>query len=114
MRMLKNRLNLETTRGDTLSFGVRICDLGQAVETAYFTVKKNYDDETFLFQKSLGDGISLDSVSEGDYFYKVRVAPEDTEDLETGQYYYDFQIAVNGDVFTVLKGVISIDFDVTR
>ena len=43
MKMFKNNLNLEMTKGDTLSFGVAIIDLGQEVESAYFTVKNNIE-----------------------------------------------------------------------
>ena len=111
MRMFKNNLNLEMTKGDTLSFGVEIIDLGQEIEEAYFTVKNNYDDDP-LFQKSLGNGIQLDTVEGENYTYIVRVAPEDTENLEPKKYYYDFEIRLNGDVFTILKGILDLEFDV--
>lgn len=114
MKMVKNNLNLEMTRGDTLSFGVEIYSLGQSLTTAYFTCKNTYDAETSLFQKSIGNGISLDRIENEDYFYKVRIAPGDTENLEVGKYYYDMQIEANGDVFTILKGILTIDFDVTQ
>ena len=32
--------------------------------------------------------------------YKIRVAPDDTKTIETGNYYYDLQIGVNDDIFT--------------
>ena len=111
MRMFKNNLNLETTKGDTLSFGVAIIDLGQEVEEAYFTVKNNYDDYP-LFTKSLNNGIELDHIEGQDYYYRVRIAPSDTENLEPKKYYYDFEIRLNNDVFTVLKGILDIEFDV--
>lgn len=112
MRMFKNKLNLEMTRGDTLSFGVKIKDLGQPISSAYFTVKNNYDDETPIFQKSLNNGISLDHIEDEDYYYKVRIAPEDTENLEPKKYYYDLEIKSNLDTFTILKGILDIEFDV--
>ena len=114
MRMFKNDLNLEMTKGDTLSFGVQIVDLGQELETAYFSVKNNFDDTTPIIQKSLGNGIELDHIYEEDYFYKVRVSPIDTKDLEPKKYYYDFEINVNGDTFTILKGILDVTFDVTN
>ena len=115
MRMLKNNLNLEMTKGDTLSFGVEIYGLGQNLDTAYFTCKKNYDSNVNIFQKSLNNGITLDRHDEsGNYFYKVRLAPEDTTNLEVGKYYYDFQISCNGDIFTIMKGIFTFDYDVTQ
>ena len=59
MRMLKNDLNLEMTKGDTLSFGVKIYDLGQELDTAFFTVRANFYNGAVLFQKSLNNGITL-------------------------------------------------------
>lgn len=113
MRMLKNDLNIEFTRGDTFSFGVKLYELGQELEGAKFTCKLNQDDETPLFQKTLNNGIYLAGSDLDDYSYKVRVAPEDTKDLEPGKYFYDLQIEVNDDVFTILKGVLTLEFDVT-
>ena len=112
MRMFKNNLNLEMTKGDTFSFGVEIDDLGQEIESAYFTVKNNYDDEDFVFQRTLGNGILLDKIEGDNYTYSVRIAPENTENLEPKKYYYDFVIRLNDDVFTILKGILDIEFDV--
>lgn len=111
MRMFKNNLNLEMIKGDTFSFGLEIVDLGQKIEEAYFTVKSNYDD-TPLFQKTLGNGIELDHIEGNNYFYKIRIAPNDTKYLEPKKYYYDFEINLNGDTFTILKGILDIEFDV--
>lgn len=100
---------IDMIRGDTLAFGVEIEGLNKSVDTAFFTCRKNYEDENPVFQKSLLDGIS--EVETGKY--RVRVAPEDTENLEEGLYYYDLEIGVNSDVFTILKGTLKIEHDVT-
>lgn len=114
MRFLNNDMNIETTRGDTLSFGVQIYDIGQSLNTAYFTVKNNYDDEIPVFQKSIDSGIELDHIDGQDYYYKVRIDPEDTKDLEAKKYYYDFEIGVNNDIFTIMKGILDLEFDTTK
>ena len=114
MRMFKNNLNLEMTKGDTLSFGIKIQNLGQALESAYFTVKNNFDDNTVLFQKSLENGVEIDHIDGNDYYYKVRVAPEDTANLEPKKYYYDLEINVNDDTFTILKGILDVSFDISN
>lgn len=115
MRMLKNYLNLEMTKGDTLSFGIEINKIGKALDAAYFTCKKHYDDETIVFQKALNNGITLDHYdSDGNYFYKLRVAPTDTQNLEIGKYYYDVEIDVNDDVFTIMRGILTLEFDVKK
>ena len=100
------------TRGDTLSFGIEIDDQnGEAldIDDAYFTCKQNYTDDENVFQKSIGDGITRADAGQ----YIVRIAPEDTESIEAGKYFYDMQVGMNGDVFTIMKGVLEIELDVT-
>lgn len=101
------------TRGDTLSFGMEVTDEegdGIELDTAFFTCKKSYSDDEYVFQKSLTSGISMIEAGQ----YAVRVAPADTKDLDAGKYFYDLEIGVNGDVFTVKKGVLEIEADATR
>lgn len=102
------------TRGDTLSFGFELLDgneeaFSDDLASAFFTCKQNYTDAENVFQKSLGNGISKIGTGE----YVVRVAPEDTADKEAGKYFYDLQIGINSDIFTILKGVLEIEHDVT-
>ena len=105
--------NLSMTRGDTGSFNLQFVnydgDLENDMQSMIFTVKENVDSGTAVFQKTLGSGIS--KVNDG--LDVVRIAPADTEDLALGYYYYDLEIRINGDAFTVLKGVIEITYDVT-
>lgn len=107
MRIFDDRY-VTMTRGDTMSFGIEIEGLNQDLDTAFFTVRKSYS-ESPVFQKSIGNGIS----EVDDNQYAVRVAPEDTADLEPGKYYYDLQLGVNSDVFTIIKGVLELERDVT-
>ena len=98
--------NISMVRGDTLAFGMQFVDLDQDLDTAYFTVR---DNGTIVVQKSLGNGIS--KVETG--IYRVRIAPDDTEDLNPGYYSYDLEIGVNDDVFTILRGMLNIESDIT-
>ncbi len=106
--------NLRTVRGDTVQFAFEIENFTDELASAFFSVKKELTDSNYAFQKSLNDGISLVETGK----WKVRIAPEDTENLPTGTYYYDLQIGVaNGDkvdIYTILKGKFDIAFDVTR
>lgn len=95
-------------RGDTLAFGMEIAGLDQSLDTAFFTVKKELDGD-ITFQKSLGDGIE----DAGGGQYTIRVAPEDTASLDSGQYWYDLQIGVNSDVYTVKRGILELEMDLT-
>ena len=102
--------NLVITRGDSLIFNFEVVDLQSALTSAYFSVKRNYSDTNYVVQKSLSNGITL--VDTG--VYKVRVAPSDTANLDLGSYYYDLQINISGDVYTILKGNLKIEYDVTE
>lgn len=108
MNNCKN-MNLCMVRGDTLAFSFEVEGIN-TLDTAYFSCKANADDENYVFQKSLTDGISLVETGK----YRVRVAPEDTSNIEVGSYYYDLEIGANSDIFTILKGVLKVEQDVTR
>ena len=99
---------LTMTRGDTATIGMKIEDLNQDLDTAFFTVRAGFE-SGILFQKSLDDGITKQGTGE----YLVRIAPDDTKSIEPKEYYYDLEIGVNGDVFTVLRGILVILPDVT-
>lgn len=104
---------LKMVRGDTFAFGIEYefdDESKQDLDTCYFSCKLNADDEEYIFQKSIGDGIS----KAGDNQYRVRVAPSDTSDIEIGKYYYDLQIGLNGDIHTILKGVLVVEREITR
>ena len=106
--------NMSMVRGDTVSFGFETLMLGendeivvfdQDLDSVFFTCKRNDTDEVNAFQKSLEDGIT--KVAEGQYV--VRIAPEDTENMEAGKYHYYFKINVNSDTFTLRKGILEIE-----
>lgn len=108
------RKNIKNVRGDTYSIGFKTEGFGQELDNVYFTCRDNLTDEgTILFQKSLNDGITLVDQTQDVYSYNVRVAPEDTRDIQAGTYYYDLQININEDVFTIMKGKFIIEQDCT-
>ncbi len=105
-----NILNLEMTRGDTKAFAIEISGLEQDLETAYLSCKLNQDDENYVFQKSIGNGITKIETGK----YRAKIAPADTKNLEIGTYYYDLEIGLDGDIYTIAKGKLQITYDVTR
>lgn len=96
-------------RGDTLSFNVEVIGEDTTLDDAYFTIKKNFDDEP-VAQISLGAGIS--DLGEG--LYVVRLAPSLTHDLDVDKYHYDLVLEKGTDKFTVKRGIIELVNDVTR
>ena len=109
-----NNNNMFMVRGDTFRFSVEIEGLQENLTSAYFSCKKNYEDTEYIFQKSIGVGITKVKNTETGIIYEVVVAPEDTENVECGNYFYDLQIELNGDNFTPLNAILKIEKDVTR
>ena len=115
MNYYKN--NIRHVRGDTYSSALVVENLEQDLDEAYFTCRDTLNDNsTILFEKSLNDGITLVEYDEHKDIrkYAIRVDPGDTENIQSGTYYYDLQVNVNGDIFTVMKGKFIIEQDATR
>jgi hypothetical protein len=103
--------NITMVKGDTLAFNVQVFDEeGEpfAVDMAEFTCKKIATSPEYLFKKTLGDGITQENM-----LMTVRVAPEDTREAESGEYFYDMNIGVGDDIYTLKLGLLSILQDVS-
>ena len=107
--MITKLKNFQLVRGDTMSFGFQVTGLSGTISAVRFTCKKTTTDTTNIFQRTLNNGITLD----GDT-YSVRIAPECTALLQAGRYYYDLEITVGSDVFTLLLGQLELLPDITR
>ena len=102
--------NITMVRGDTVAFNVQILDQNQnpvTVDSAFLTCKKATNSGT-IFQLYLAHGIT-----QSDGMIYVRIAPEDTRDVDEGNYFYDFQIGVGEDVYTIMIGMLTIEQDVS-
>lgn len=103
--------NITMVKGDTLAFNVQVFDdEGEpiTVDSAFMTCKKRPSDTEKVFQKSLNHGIE-----QSGGMMLVRVAPEDTQEVDEGEYFYDLQIGVADDVFTLMIGVLTLEQDIT-
>lgn len=115
MNYYKN--DIRHIKGDTYQSAFKVEDLGQNLDSAFFTCRDNLNDNSeILFEKNLNDGISLVKYDEENDIreYAVRVDPADTRNLQTGTYYYDLQIGVNEDIFTIMRGRFIIEQDSSR
>lgn len=105
--------NIELTRGDSYGFNFEIADENDqevGLDAAYFSCKENPDDEQYIFQKTLGNGIT--KLNDGGYY--VKIDPDETKELTQFGYYYDLEIRIGNDIHTPLKGRLSIKWDVTK
>lgn len=111
--MITTEKDIKMTRGDSFGFNFKVAD-GEGttvtLDACHFSVKKNPDDENYIFQKNLDRGIRR--LDDGEYY--VKIEPEDTANLEQFGYYYDLQCKIGNDVFTFLKGKLDIKWDVTK
>ena len=108
--------NIAMVKNDTMAFGFQVKGFkGQTPSGIYFTCKDNVNSSLVLFQRTLDNGIVLESYDpvSDTLTYKVRVNPEATLNIPVGRYYYDLEIHVNKDTFTLLKGMLTIDWEVT-
>lgn len=110
------RYNMSMVRGDTLVFFFKLTELSaDRVASLKFTCKVSDTDDAEIFQKTIGDGITLLDAEEN--LWKVRVAPEDTAGLSGSSkydYVYDIQLGVGEDIYTPVKGKMTIIQDVTE
>lgn len=102
---------LAMVKGNTEYLQVKLCGLDTELESAFFSVKQNLNDNSYIFQKTLEDGITQDP--DDPEIYSVRIAPEDTavlpeNDVPSVAYWYDLTIGADGDIFTPLIGTITI------
>ena len=104
--------DIEMIRGDTLEFIVVIEGTTGTVSAISFSCRQYIDASSYIFQKTLGSGIT----SLGNGQYKVRVAPADTATVTPGLYDYDLQFTVSSssDVYTPLIGKLRLHPDVTH
>ena len=115
MNYYKN--DIRHVKGDTLSHPIVVEGLGQDLDGVYFTCRESLnDDSELIFQKSLNNGITYLYYDEetDTRTYIVRIAPADTKDLQSGTYYYDEKIVVNGDMFSIMKGRFILEQNATK
>ena len=103
--------NFTLVRGDTFTFDLLLSDLKDfTVEGLFFSVKVTEDDNYYVFQKNLENN-GIEEIQP--LRYRIRIAPEDTQDLNPGIYYYDLQVNLGSDVYTILIGCLNIKQDIT-
>ena len=101
--------NITMVSGDTMSFNVIVKDQNGdavAVDGATFRAKRNLEDANPDISLSLGNGIT-----QSDEILTVRLAPADTSSL-VGFFYYDMNITIDSDVFTLQRGMLQIEANV--
>ena len=109
--------NIEMVRGDTLAFDFQLSGLGSraAYEDMGVTlaVAEHYEDES-LIELSNGYGIELEDYNAvtDTATYSVILSPNQTKTLDLARYYYDLQIQDSDNVITLMRGRLTLLWDV--
>lgn len=104
--------NIEMVRGDTLSFNFIISG-AEGTPTFTFAVADEYGDSPVITSTS-GDGIELEETEGDNNLYSVTIRPAQTSGLNTGLYYYNLVMYLDGEVYTLMRGEFNILYEVKR
>jgi hypothetical protein len=106
-------MNIDMIRGDTVNIQFEIesdtvLDLSSNDFQITFSLKQAATDTSYVFQKHK---TAVTELSENNFV--LRIAPEDTEELIPGYYYYDIQLNIGDNVYTIALGIFQIIRDIT-
>ena len=98
--------DIDVTRGNTFAFKFQRIDancnvIETVAEKMFFTVKKDFETDNILIQKSLADGNI--TFSEDDHYYHIVLQPDDTRNLKYTTYYWDVKVIEGDYEFTIIK-----------
>ena len=89
-------------------------DKAMKFDKAWWTIKKHIDDMDFVVQKTLDSGVEKVDTDGDRCIYTFALYPEDTENLNPGEYVYDIRVQINDSKFTVMRGSMTILPSVTN
>lgn len=76
----------------------------------YFTVKRNFYDQDFIFQKKLSDN-TIVKLEDGSYQFVIE--PADTNDCAVGRHVCDIEIVEEGSIKQTVVGTLDLTNEVT-
>lgn len=109
--------NIDMVRGDNLAFNFQLSGLRS--RSAYddlivtFSVAEHYDNANII-ECTNGDGITLEdyNAEKDTATFSVFVAPSKTKTMDLNRYYYDLQIKDDNNVVTLMRGRLTLVYDV--
>lgn len=101
--------NIEMVRGDTLQFNFMISGLASGDNPSFaFRITREYNKGAVVEVNAT----LAETTTEGK-IYTVDVQPALTSNLETGLYYYDLVMTLNG-TYTLMRGTCTLLYEVER
>lgn len=119
MEYTPKEVEIEFPRGDTFPYGFILTDkkgtplnfnVGDA--EIYFTVKKNENTSSVIFQKKFSTG-DIVKDTERDGFYYLIIESNDTNELKYGTYGYDVTVKIGTFESTLVTGTITLTKEYT-
>ena len=106
---------IKMARGDVFSFSFGLYIDGvlstEEMDNVYFTVKNSHYTHDPLFQKKTSDG-SIAGDTHGSY--TVMINPEDTDNLDFGEYEFDIEVVKRPGIKRTFMGTLLICPEVTH
>lgn len=100
-------LQISMPRGDRReqAFSVKLNNepFIEQFDDIYFTVKKIFSEKKYKFQKRLSDG---DIEYLGNGMYQFCIMPEDTDELNMGEYVFDIELVMDGRMKRTYTGTL--------
>ena len=100
--------NRRCDRGRTFEVGIMFTN-GLVPTEMHLSCKKQKTDETYIFHKTIGDGVALND----DGYWRCVANTTDT-DIAEGTYYYDVTVEKGTSKQTLVKGELQITTGVTE
>ncbi len=113
-----SEMNIAMPRGDIRDFpfvvkqkinGEMVLYTGD-FDDIYFTVKTNFTEKEYVFQKRLSNG---SIVKDQDSVYHVVIEPQDTNNLTFGKYVYDIELINGSTVKQTTTGKLLLNYEST-
>lgn len=107
------KINFNFIKGDTYARAFRIEGFELPINQVYFTVKEKSSNKNFVLQKTLNNGIELDTEIPNRYILIIEA--DDTNDMKTNyDYVFDIQIVSGTVKKTIIGGNLRLeDWDIT-
>ena len=109
--------DIDMVKGDTLAFNFDIQGLKGVAPTIVFTCSEHYNDDEPLFTASTdNDGIEIAAYNavKNITTFSLWIDPIKTKDLDLARYYYDIELKLGDDVITLMRGRLTLVYEVTR
>lgn len=111
--------NIMMVRGDTCVFNFQLTGLGSSAsptfEMACKTMPDNSVSNSFEISSTDGDIVLEEYDDETDTgTYSVCISPGDTSSLDIGRYYYDLQMTLDDNIYTLMRGRLELLYEVTE